>query len=231
MSQAFITFARAHGVEIDPSRLDDSGKLRRCGTSQAIGNKASQAKYRESNREKLKAAGAAYREKNRLAILEKKKAAYSENKYGAKEYAAANREAILVAKRAYAAKNKALILERARRYYESNKEAINESAAQYHARNPEVARKSNMKRRALKAGSGGELSRDIVEVLLRRQRGLCINCRRKLREAGRHIDHIEPLSKGGLNCDSNVQLLCPPCNLKKHAKDPIDWAQENGRLL
>ena len=33
MSQAFITFARAHGVEIDPSRLDDSGKLRRCGTT------------------------------------------------------------------------------------------------------------------------------------------------------------------------------------------------------
>ena len=33
MSQAFIAFARANGVEIDPSRMDDSGKLRRCGTT------------------------------------------------------------------------------------------------------------------------------------------------------------------------------------------------------
>lgn len=33
MSQAFIAFARAHGVEIDPGKLDDSGKLRRCGTT------------------------------------------------------------------------------------------------------------------------------------------------------------------------------------------------------
>jgi putative DNA primase/helicase len=32
MSYEFIAFARAHGVEIDPSRLDDSGKLRRCAT-------------------------------------------------------------------------------------------------------------------------------------------------------------------------------------------------------
>lgn len=34
MSQAFIAFAHAHGVEIDASRLDDSGKLRRCGTTE-----------------------------------------------------------------------------------------------------------------------------------------------------------------------------------------------------
>ncbi len=33
MSQAFIAFARVHGVEIDASKLDDSGKLRRCGTT------------------------------------------------------------------------------------------------------------------------------------------------------------------------------------------------------
>lgn len=26
-------------------------------------------------------------------------------------------------------------------------------------------------------------------------------------------------------------LLCPTCNLRKHAKDPIAWANENGRLL
>lgn len=33
MSQAFIHFAHQHGVEIDPSKLDDSGRIRRCPTA------------------------------------------------------------------------------------------------------------------------------------------------------------------------------------------------------
>lgn len=217
MSQGFIAFAASHGVEI--KRLDDSG------------NAAHQAKYRENNREKLRAAGAIYREKNRQAILEKKKAAYAENKYGAKEYAAENRDAILARKREYARANKALIVERSRAYYLKNKARIAAAKAAYNAQNPEIARKANRKRRALKAGSSGVLSLDIVEVLMSFQRGKCPNCRAKLALTGHHVDHITPLSRGGLNVDGNVQLLCPPCNLSKAAKDPIQWAQMNGRLL
>lgn len=32
------------------------------------------------------------------------------------------------------------------------------------------------------------------------------------------IDHIEPVAKGGTNDLSNLQLLCPPCNLTKTDK-------------
>lgn len=46
-----------------------------------------------------------------------------------------------------------------------------------------------------------------------------------------HRDHIIPLDLGGTNDIRNIQLLCPPCNGEKHAKHPIDWAQENGLLL
>lgn len=31
-------------------------------------------------------------------------------------------------------------------------------------------------------------------------------------------DHIEPWSRGGLTTWANLQLLCPACNLRKHAK-------------
>ncbi|MGL5935922.1 MAG: HNH endonuclease, partial [Cetobacterium sp.] len=37
--------------------------------------------------------------------------------------------------------------------------------------------------------------------------------------------------RGGAHCDSNVQLLCPTCNLRKAAKDPVVFMQEMGRLL
>ena len=30
-----------------------------------------------------------------------------------------------------------------------------------------------------------------------------------------HIDHVVPLSRGGKNDLPNLQLLCPPCNLRK----------------
>jgi 5-methylcytosine-specific restriction endonuclease McrA len=57
-----------------------------------------------------------------------------------------------------------------------------------------------------------------VQVLYERQRGLCVVCGRDFRVTRYHVDHVVPLAKGGLNVASNLQLLCPRCNLKKGAK-------------
>ena len=40
-----------------------------------------------------------------------------------------------------------------------------------------------------------------------------------------------PVALGGGSEITNIQLLCEPCNLAKHAKHPIEWAQQMGRLL
>jgi len=32
-----------------------------------------------------------------------------------------------------------------------------------------------------------------------------------------HIDHVIPLAKGGIECVTNLQILCAKCNLKKNA--------------
>jgi len=85
--------------------------------------------------------------------------------------------------------------------------------------------------RRARAYDGGKLPSNIVETLLNKQRFRCANCLVDLRKSGQHLDHRESLSKGGTNTESNVELLCPTCNLRKRAKDPIDWAQQNGRLL
>lgn len=46
-----------------------------------------------------------------------------------------------------------------------------------------------------------------------------------------HRDHRRALADGGTNNIGNIELLCGTCNLRKHAKDPIAWARENGRLI
>ena len=66
------------------------------------------------------------------------------------------------------------------------------------------------------------------------QSGLCATCETKLFKSGKnkfHADHIKPLAKGGANDRYNIQCLCPACNFSKGSKDPIDWAQKNGKLL
>lgn len=41
-----------------------------------------------------------------------------------------------------------------------------------------------------------------------------------------HIDHIQPLSRGGTNAMDNLQLLCAGCNLSKGAKTMKEWVEE-----
>lgn len=62
------------------------------------------------------------------------------------------------------------------------------------------------------------------------QKWKCAICRVKLKKSYHH-DHITPLARGGEHVPRNIQLLCGPCNQKKHAKDPILYMQSLGRLL
>lgn len=46
-----------------------------------------------------------------------------------------------------------------------------------------------------------------------------------------HVDHYVPLSRGGTHEAKNLVIACQSCNLRKHAKDPLAFAREVGRLL
>ncbi len=93
----------------------------------------------------------------------------------------------------------------------------------WHAANPDSRRVREQNRRARKKENGGQLSPGIVAVLYAAQRGGCAACDRGLRWHGYHLDHCLPLALGGKNEDSNMQLLCPPCNLSKGAKHPDEY--------
>lgn len=130
-----------------------------------------------------------------------------------------------------------------------NKQLIYKKKKEYEKRNPEKARlwrtkywksssgkllKTKRKRidkinRRAKEKGNGRLSQGLSVKLFELQRGKCACCNRKLVEF--HLDHIYPLASGGENKDLNIQLLCPPCNISKKAKHPIEFMQERGFLL
>lgn len=97
----------------------------------------------------------------------------------------------------------------------------------YRARNPEKVRDWVHRRRGKKVG---RLPSGTVARILLMQRGCCANCRETLK-GKYHVDHVTPLARGGQHEPKNIQILCPTCNLRKSAKDPIAFALEEGRLL
>lgn len=71
-----------------------------------------------------------------------------------------------------------------------------------------------------KGAPGKHTGNDILD-LMRIQDGKCALCHRSIADKY-HIDHRIPLSRGGHNGAGNLQLLCPKCNLKKHARFMVE---------
>lgn len=146
-----------------------------------------------------------------------------------KHYREANREAQRAHNKRWREARPEAFKDGVRRWRQDNHEAHLKAKQRYREANPEAIRVHSHNRRARVKASGGKLSPDIAQRLFTAQKGKCACCKTKMESY--HIDHIMPLALGGLNVDNNVQLLCPPCNLSKGAKHPVDFAQERGLLL
>jgi 5-methylcytosine-specific restriction endonuclease McrA len=127
----------------------------------------------------------------------------------------------------YAARHPERLEASQRKYKAAHPEKRRASVKKWDDANRHVRRLHAHTRRARKTG---KVSRDIAQKLLRLQRGKCACCGRRV---GRkyQLDHVVALARGGAHDDSNLQILCPPCNRRKGAKDPYDFARESGRLL
>lgn len=180
-------------------------------------NREARKRCYAANRDTERERSRRYREANPKAVRECNKRWHEANREARSEYDKRYREANREARSEY---NK--------RWRETNPEANRERGKRWVAENPEAKRVHNHNRRA-RIRSSGKLSPDIASRLLTAQKGKCACCKTKMESY--HIDHIMPLALGGLNVDNNVQLLCPPCNLSKGAKHPVDFAQERGLLL
>lgn len=178
--------------------------------------KAAKAAWREKNKDYMRS----YREANKERIALQKQQWYTDNRQEVSKRVTERYQ-----------EKRAEILSYQASYYAANRSAVLDRVSRWKRENPELVAVQRQRRRAMKSGCGGQLSKDIVPRLFSLQRGLCACCRSDLRVTGHHLDHQMPLALGGANTDENMQLLCPSCNSSKHAKHPVDFMQQRGYLL
>ena len=142
----------------------------------------------------------------------------------------ANKELSRETKKAWYITNKARCRSAAASYYQAHKERFADKNAKWGKANPEAVRIISHTYRAKKRANGGKLSKGLSAKLFKLQRGLCPCCQQPL-GADFHLDHIMPLSLGGMNIDSNIQLLRQSCNQQKSAKHPVEFMQSRGFLI
>ncbi len=132
--------------------------------------------------------------------------------------------------RAYIERNKSIVIAKSRQRYAANPEAAVAKVLQWQKSNPETMRAIWRNKSARKRAAAGTHTKDDIADILRLQRRKCAYCKCKVGD-DYHVDHIVALAIGGSNDRKNLQVLCPPCNMRKGAKHPVVFSQSIGLLL
>ena len=180
--------------------------------------------YREKNKEKAKQYASNWRTINeqRKKELDRK---YREN----------NIEKIKECRKKYAIDNSKKLIEKSKKWYQLNKERAKATKKEYNKiyKTTESYRLSNkiqrIKRRKQLKNTKNQVTSKVLKEIIDKSSN-CYWCNKPLKY-DYHIDHYIPLSKGGEHTITNLVISCPDCNLKKHAKDPYEFANSIGRLL
>lgn len=112
---------------------------------------------------------------------------------------------------------------------ERNREAINKAAKEQRKMHSERYKAHTRHRRAKLKNIDGRHSHHDVLRIGNSQSWLCNACGCNLKETGHHVDHVVPISKGGTNWPSNLQLLCRSCNVRKSNKSFDVFMKEMGQ--
>ena len=92
--------------------------------------------------------------------------------------------------------------------------------------NRDMYRNYKQKRRALETNAlVGVIPNNVRDILMKNQKHLCLLCQNKItnnEERTPHVDHIQPLSKGGAHSMENLQITHASCNEQKWAHWPYE---------
>lgn len=143
--------------------------------------------------------------------------------------------------RAYYQKNKRRILELAKDHYQGNAQQMRARVREYHKANAkqiskrrkkniekqreqlrrwqrnnrERVRMDSRNRRALLFGNRGSFTAEEWQALCEMFGSKCLSCGESGEVKTLTVDHVVPLSKGGINSIENIQPLCGSCNSSK----------------
>jgi 5-methylcytosine-specific restriction endonuclease McrA len=112
----------------------------------------------------------------------------------------------------------------------NNIEKVRETKKRWSVHNVDQNKEIKANNKAKRRGAKGNFTALQIHDLLIKQKYKCVSCKCDISK-GFHRDHIYPISSGGNNDITNIQLLCATCNTRKSAKDPIVFMQEKGFLL
>lgn len=164
--------------------------------------------YYRQNKHKILKKAKQYRETNKDKILECKKKYRNNNKEkiseNGKQYYKANKEKISKQKKQYS-----------KQCYEANKEEILEKTKQYRKKNRHLTRQWDSKRRAAKLKQTPDYANlDLIKLIY------------KYCPDGYEVDHMVPISDGGLHHESNLCYLPKGVNQSKGAKTIEEFGEE-----
>jgi len=102
------------------------------------------------------------------------------------------------------------------------RDRTNAYVRQWLSENPERKKAIGQNRRSLEIGAEGTFTAEELAEIHESQGYCCAFCGVDTKVSF-HVDHIIPLSRGGSNWPSNLQVLCAPCNLRKSDKTPEEY--------
>ncbi len=71
----------------------------------------------------------------------------------------------------------------------------------------------------------------LKQELMRRQNNTCVYCGHRRTARTLEIDHIIPVVRGGSNDQSNLQVICSPCNQRKGLQTDEEFRARYSRLV
>lgn len=121
-------------------------------------------------------------------------------------------------------------IERITEWANENRDRVRNNHRSWSHKNPDKVYENTRNQQARRRGAVGSHTQEDIEEIRRMQHNGCAYCQEILGEEY-EVDHIVPLKKGGTNFRQNIQLVCPSCNKKKNAKDPLIFARQLGKLI
>ena len=188
--------------------LDNKDRAKRYSKQYHIDNKektaAYQKQYRIDNKDKAKRYSKQYHIDNK-------------EKHNAKciQYVIDNKEEIKQYMKQYYAENKEEIKQYSRQWYKDNKEHKKQYDKQYREDNRASFCLSRAKYKSSKLDQTPELN-DNDELVIKLLYGVSIQWNERYGSGSYHVDHIIPLSKGGLHEPYNLQVVPATENLQKN---------------